>query len=110
MCRFLLGGTLSSEACQKVLGCTTTAFHRAITRLNDGGVRNGQMGQNANSSNIMAATFIACGQDVGGVLESDWSHLTTALNGDSLTLSLYFLRWLLVPSVVVHSTQHSEKH
>jgi hydroxymethylglutaryl-CoA reductase len=92
----LAWGEISNAVCQKVLGCTTARFHQVFSRFNEGNVRNGQMGQNANTANIMAAMFIACGQDAASVLECGWSHLTAELGSDQqLTLSLYF------PSVAV---------
>jgi hypothetical protein len=50
------------------------------------------MGQNINTANILAAMFIACGQDAVSVLESRWSHLTAELSPTShdLTLGLCF--------------------
>jgi NADP-dependent 3-hydroxy-3-methylglutaryl-CoA reductase len=88
----LAWGKISNAVCQRVLGCTTATFYQVFLRCNDGSVRNGQMGQNANTANIMTAMFIACGQDAASVLECGWSHLTTELDSDSqlLTLSLYF--------------------
>ena len=65
----------------------------------NGAVRNGQQGINANASNIIAAMFIACGQDAASVLESGWSQLVSEYDettGD-LTLSLFF------PSLVIGS-------
>jgi hydroxymethylglutaryl-CoA reductase len=93
----LAWGKFSNEAHQEVLGCTGARFHQVISRINEGGVRNGQMGQNVNTANVMATIFLACGQDVASVLKCGWSQLTTELDGDSqeLTLSLY------IPSVAV---------
>jgi hydroxymethylglutaryl-CoA reductase len=49
------------------------------------------MGQNINTANAMAATFISCGQDAASVFQSGWSHLTADLDEETkvLTLSLY---------------------
>jgi NADP-dependent 3-hydroxy-3-methylglutaryl-CoA reductase len=87
----LAWGNISNTACLKILGCTTARFYQLYSRSIEGGVRNGQMGQNANTANIMTAMFIACGQDAASVLECGWSHLTVELDCDEeLTLSLYF--------------------
>jgi hydroxymethylglutaryl-CoA reductase len=55
------------------------------------------MGQNINTANVMAAMFIAYGQDIASVLELGWSHLTADLDEETklLTLSLY------IPSLLV---------
>jgi hydroxymethylglutaryl-CoA reductase len=93
----LAWGTISDAVCQKVLGCTTARLYEVYSRANDGAVRNGQLGQNSNTANIMAALFIACGQDAASVLECGWSQLTMDFERGSqeVTLSLYF------PSVAV---------
>jgi hydroxymethylglutaryl-CoA reductase len=93
----LAWGKISNAACQKVLGCTTAGLHQEFLRSNKGSVRNGQMGQNFNTTNTMAAMFLACGQNAASILECSCSHLTAELDSNSqlLTLSLYF------PSVAV---------
>lgn len=90
-------GTLTSEACRKVLGIETRALYRAIMTLQEGGIRNGQSGSNVNTANVVAAMFIACGQDVASVFESGWSQLTAELKEwtGELTLSVY------IPSLLV---------
>jgi NADP-dependent 3-hydroxy-3-methylglutaryl-CoA reductase len=93
----LAWGTISDTVCQAVLGCSTTRLRHVISKFEDGSTRNGQMGQNINTANVMAAMFIACGQDAASVLESGWSHLTADLeeNTRELTISLY------IPSLLV---------
>jgi NADP-dependent 3-hydroxy-3-methylglutaryl-CoA reductase len=88
----LAWASISDEVCRVILGCSTTRLQQVISMFQEGGTRNGQMGQNINTANILAAMFIACGQDAASVLESGWSHLTAELNPTShdLTLSLYF--------------------
>jgi NADP-dependent 3-hydroxy-3-methylglutaryl-CoA reductase len=90
-------GTLSDPVCREVLGCSTTRLRSVIARFEDGSTRNGQMGQNINTANVMAAMFISCGQDAASVFESGWSHLTADLDEETkvLTLSLY------IPSLLV---------
>ncbi|KAF1345634.1 substrate-binding domain of hmg-CoA reductase [Lizonia empirigonia] len=58
----------------------------------EGQTRNGQLGSNINTANIVAAMFIACGQDAGSVAEASWSHLTAELDWATkkLKLSLFF--------------------
>jgi hydroxymethylglutaryl-CoA reductase len=55
------------------------------------------MGQNINTTNVMAAIFISCGQDATSVFESGWSHLTFNLDEETtvLTMSLY------IPSLLI---------
>jgi len=49
-----------------------------------------------NTANVVAAMFIACGQDAAGVFEAGWSQLTAELSEtQDLTLSLY------MPSLLV---------
>jgi NADP-dependent 3-hydroxy-3-methylglutaryl-CoA reductase len=85
-------GTISNDISQRLLGCTTQRLKTVLSRFEEGGVRNGMMGHCLNTSNIVTAMFIACGQDAASVLESGWSHLTAELNDSTkeLTLSLFF--------------------
>jgi hydroxymethylglutaryl-CoA reductase len=69
-------GILSDPVCREILGCSTTRLRSVIARFEDGSTRNGQMGQNINTANVIAAMFIPCGQDTASVFESGWSHLT----------------------------------
>jgi hydroxymethylglutaryl-CoA reductase len=68
-----------------------------IARFEDGSIRNGQIRQNINIANVIAAIFIFCGQDAANVFELGWSHLTANLDEETkvLTLSLY------IPSLLV---------
>jgi hydroxymethylglutaryl-CoA reductase len=90
-------GTISNDVSQRLLGCTTQRVKTVLSRFEEDGVRNGNMGQCLNTSNVVTAMFIDCGQDAASALESGWSHLTAELNESTkeLTLSLFF------PSVVV---------
>ncbi|PVH80710.1 substrate-binding domain of hmg-CoA reductase [Cadophora sp. DSE1049] len=95
----LAWGTITNIVSEKMLGCSTRKFKSVLSRIEAGGVRNGNMGQCLNPSNIVSAMFIAWGQDVGSVLESGFSHLTAEYNEETedLTLSLLF------PSLLVGS-------
>jgi hydroxymethylglutaryl-CoA reductase len=90
-------GSLSDSVCQAILGCDTTRLRSVISKFKDGSTRNGQMGQNINTANVMSAMFISCGQDAASVVESGWVHLTADLDEETkvLTLSLY------IPSLLV---------
>jgi NADP-dependent 3-hydroxy-3-methylglutaryl-CoA reductase len=89
-------GSLSDSVCRAILGCGTARLRSVISKFEDGSTRNGQMGQNINTANVMAAMFISCGQDAASVVESGWLHLTADLEETKvLTLSLY------IPSLLV---------
>lgn len=90
-------GVLDKKACLEALGLDTRQLYRAIMTLQEGGIRNGQFGSNVNTANVMAAMFIACGQDAGSVFEAGWSQFTAELDGttEDLTISLY------IPSLLV---------
>lgn len=84
--------TITKEASLRIMGCSTKRLKDVLARIEEGGLRNGNVGQCLNTSNVVAAMFIACGQDVASVLESGWSQLTAELNYETwdLTLSLFF--------------------
>ncbi|KAE8153384.1 substrate-binding domain of hmg-CoA reductase [Aspergillus avenaceus] len=84
--------SLSDTVCQDVLGLTTKKLYQGIRTLQEGGIRNGQHGSNVNTANMLAAIFIATGQDAGSVAEASWSQLTPDYDTESkvLKLSLYF--------------------
>lgn len=88
---------LSNAACRDVLGCTTLRLYSIFTTIRDGQVRNGQWGSNINTANIIAAMFIACGQDAGSVVEASWSHLTLDYDWQTKQLKLS----LFLPSLPV---------
>ncbi|PLN80601.1 nad-binding domain of hmg-CoA reductase [Aspergillus taichungensis] len=82
---------LSDAACQQVLGCTTERLYKTHRLLQEGGIRNGQFGCNVNTANVVAAIFIATGQDVAGVAEGAWAHFICDYDytSKSLKISLY---------------------
>lgn len=88
----IVWGTISNQTCQSVFGCSTDRLYYTQQTAKEGGIRNGQFGSNINTANIVAAMFIATGQDVGSVAEASWSHLTSELDSETkdLRLTLYF--------------------
>ncbi|PYI08047.1 hypothetical protein BO78DRAFT_385458 [Aspergillus sclerotiicarbonarius CBS 121057] len=60
--------------------------------VQEGSIRNGQHGSNINVANVLAAIFIATGQDAASITDACWAHLTPEYDYKSqrLTLSLYF--------------------
>jgi NADP-dependent 3-hydroxy-3-methylglutaryl-CoA reductase len=90
--RVMAWGELSNATCEEVLGCGAERMYNIWKSSRDGQMRNGQWGSNINTANIVAAMFIACGQDAGSVAESSWSHLILDYDAQqkNLKLSLYF--------------------
>jgi hydroxymethylglutaryl-CoA reductase len=85
-------GTITNEACQSVFKCSTDRLLLIQNTSKEGGIRSGQFGSNINTANVLAAMFIATGQDVGSVAEASWSHLTSELDEETkdLRMTLYF--------------------
>ncbi|CAI6099039.1 unnamed protein product [Clonostachys chloroleuca] len=85
-------GSLDNEKSLEILGCTTERLYQFLTTITNAGIRNGQFGSNANTANVLAAMFIATGQDAASLGEACWSQLTPEYNQETkiLTLSLYF--------------------
>ncbi|KAK1978096.1 hydroxymethylglutaryl-CoA reductase [Colletotrichum cereale] len=84
--------TLTNEVCKRVLGLTTADMDKTLSISREGSIRNGFMGNNVNTANILAAMFLACGQDVASLVEAGWSQLTHEYDpatGD-MSLSLFF--------------------
>jgi hydroxymethylglutaryl-CoA reductase len=90
-------GTLSDLVCREILRCSITRLRFIIVRFEDSSTWNGQIRQNINTANVIAAMFISCGQDITSVFKSGWSHLTADLDKKTkvLTLSLYILSLLV---------------
>ncbi|KAI9054078.1 hypothetical protein LZ554_001249 [Drepanopeziza brunnea f. sp. 'monogermtubi'] len=100
-------GTITNDVSEKMLGCSTQKLKAALSVLEGGGVRHGQIGQGVNNTaHIVAAMFISCGQDVASVPESGLSHLTGEYDPTTkdLTLSLFF------PSLLVGTVESSASY
>jgi NADP-dependent 3-hydroxy-3-methylglutaryl-CoA reductase len=85
-------GELSDATCKEVLRCGAEQLYEQWVWMREGQIRNGQFGSNVNTANVVAAMFIACGQDAGSVAESAWSHLTLEYDKEAgcLKVSLFF--------------------
>jgi NADP-dependent 3-hydroxy-3-methylglutaryl-CoA reductase len=85
-------GVLSNDTCKAVLGSSAARIHEAAMTCQRGGIRAGMIGSNGNVANILAAMFVACGQDAASVLESGWAQVNTEYDADKkeLTASLFF--------------------
>lgn len=84
--------TLSDEACRKVLGNASANIYGCYLHGVQAGIRNGMQGYNINIANVLAAMFIACGQDAASVLEGGWAQLTMEFNDETgvITAFIYF--------------------
>ncbi|KAF4553961.1 Hydroxymethylglutaryl-coenzyme A reductase-like protein [Elsinoe fawcettii] len=92
-------GTIPDEVCKKVLGSSAAHIHKTFISGRAGATRVGMIGDTINASNIVAAMFIACGQDPASVFEAGWSQVITSLDEKThdLTMSIY------IPSLPVAS-------
>lgn len=93
----LAWGELSNNVCEEVLGCSTERLYTVCMSMREGQVRNGQFGSNVNTANVIAAMFIACGQDAASVAEASWTHLTLDHDRETKRLKLS----LFLPSLPV---------
>jgi hydroxymethylglutaryl-CoA reductase len=85
-------GELSNDVCESVLKISTERLYKIYMVISDGRTRNLQFGSNINTANVVAAIFIACGQDAGSVAESAWSQLSMDFDWETknLKVSLFF--------------------
>ncbi|KAE8161394.1 hydroxymethylglutaryl-CoA reductase [Aspergillus tamarii] len=83
--------TLMNSACEKILGTSSYNLYTTLITGKEGGIRNGQFGCNIDTSNIVAAIFIATGQDAACVAEVCWSHLVPEydFHTKDMKISLY---------------------
>ncbi|KAG9606394.1 hydroxymethylglutaryl-CoA reductase, partial [Aureobasidium melanogenum] len=84
-------GVLSNQTCKNVLGSSAVRIHEAAMTCQRGANRAGMIGPNNDVANILAAMFIACGQDAASVLESRWAQVNTEYDAEKkeLTVSLF---------------------
>ncbi|PWY72951.1 nad-binding domain of hmg-CoA reductase [Aspergillus heteromorphus CBS 117.55] len=84
--------SLSDAVCRRVLGCSSEHLYEIMQMGQEACIRNGQHGNNIDSANVLAAAFIATGQDAASIIDASWSHLTPEYDRESqkVTLSLYF--------------------
>lgn len=90
--RTVAWATLSDEACRKVLGNASANIYGTYLHGVQAGIRNGMQGYNINVTNVVAAMFLATGQDAASVLEGGWAQLTMEFNDQSgvITAFVYF--------------------
>jgi NADP-dependent 3-hydroxy-3-methylglutaryl-CoA reductase len=72
----------------RVLGTTSKDFMHAYNIMLASSITMGAIGFNINSSNVIAAMFVATGQDIASVHEASLSQLYAELSGDGIYLCL----------------------
>ncbi|CAK4034373.1 hydroxymethylglutaryl- reductase [Lecanosticta acicola] len=90
---------LSDQACREVLGNAASNIFGTYLHGVQAGIRNGMAGYNINVANILAAIFIATGQDAASVLEAGWAQLTMEFNDKTGVLTVF----VFFPSLPVGS-------
>lgn len=88
----IVWGTITAQACKSVFGCSTDRLYLMQKIAKDAAIRNGHFSSSVNTANILAAIFMATGQDAGSVAEASWSHLTSEIDEETkdLTMTLSF--------------------
>jgi hydroxymethylglutaryl-CoA reductase (NADPH) len=81
--------TIPADVVEERLGTTPTAIEEANTRKNlVGSAKAGALGFNAHAANVVAAAFLATGQDAAQVVEASNAITTIEDRGDELYASL----------------------
>lgn len=90
--RAVAWASLSDDTCRKVLGNASANIFGTYLHGVQAGIRNGMQGYNINVANVLAALFIATGQDAASVLEGGWAQLTMEFNDETgvLTVFIFF--------------------
>jgi len=88
---------LSPDIIAKYLHLSAEDLHAGFTKALASGVRSGMLGFNINAANVVAAIFIATGQDAGCIHESGLAQLDMQLRDGVLHASM------LMPSLIVGS-------
>lgn len=85
-------GTLTNSVCEEILGIPSHILYRGFMHSKEAGLRNGQFGSSINNPNIVAAMFIAAGQDAACVVDSCWSQVVAEydVETEDLKISIYF--------------------
>lgn len=84
--------TVPNSVCRSVLGNDASTLYGTYLHGVQAGIRNGIQGYNINTANVLAAMFIATGQDAASILEGGWAQLTFEYNDETedLTISVFF--------------------
>ena len=82
--------TLAADVTNEVLKTTAQKIHQVvIDKCLIGSAISGSMGFNAHFANVVAALFIACGQDAAHICEGSCGITTTELNDGALRASIF---------------------
>jgi hydroxymethylglutaryl-CoA reductase (NADPH) len=88
---------VNAEALERLLHVTPAQLVQAYRSLAQGAVAGGMIGMNVNVPNVIAAIFVATGQDIASVHESGMGQLTIELNKDGSGVYAS----LLLPSLLI---------
>ena len=81
---------LSSDIIAETLKTTPQKIHRvAVKKCLVGGAISGSIGFNAHFANVIAAIFIACGQDAAHIVEGSIGITTTEVVNTGLSISIH---------------------
>ncbi|KAK9766877.1 hypothetical protein K7432_003700 [Basidiobolus ranarum] len=101
-------GIVNKDACLKYLNVHPRDIYRLYIEAMQSSIRTSTLGMNINSTNILAAMYLSCGQDAGSIAESSWSQLSMDIDDDdNLHMSLYFPSLLV--GTVGGGTQYSDQ-
>lgn len=84
-------GTLTNTVCEDIFGMSSYHLYLGSVHSREGGIRNGQFGSGVNATNVIAAMFIAAGQDPACVVDSCWSQFIPEydIETEDLKFSIY---------------------
>ncbi|KAK9759572.1 hypothetical protein K7432_017300 [Basidiobolus ranarum] len=101
-------GIVSKDACLKYLKVHPKDIFRLYIEAMQSSIWTSTLGMNINSTMILAAIYLSCGQDAGSIAESSWSQLSMDIDDDdNLHISLYFPSLLV--GMVGGGTQYSDQ-
>ncbi|KAK2767754.1 hypothetical protein FQN54_003912 [Arachnomyces sp. PD_36] len=85
-------GTLTDSVCREILGVSSLRLYRGFLESKEAGTRCGMAGYSINTANVVAAMFIAAGQDAASIVDSFLSHVTVDYDYETkdLKVSVYF--------------------
>ncbi|MQY20409.1 hydroxymethylglutaryl-CoA reductase [Nocardia macrotermitis] len=89
---------LTRDAIERVLKTTPEMLHRTLQVFDDAAWHSGALGPDVDAANVLAAIFIATGQDAASVFESGTAMISSRFEGDDLLITLT-LPSLLVATV-----------
>lgn len=98
-CRVVADCLLPSSIVRRVLRVTPQQLARGYKYLASGALSAGMVGMNINIANVIAAIFIATGQDIASVHESSVGQLNLELNEDDSVYASLTLPCLLTGTV-----------